>query len=706
MILKSITMQGFKSFEKKTIIDLSKNITGVVGPNGSGKSNIGEAIRFVLGEQSMKSIRSKSLSDLIFRGAKDGNSLSRGQVSIELDNTGFKPQVDDENLSKLLVLDTIILTREVYSDGGSTYKINGAEVRLKDVQLILSFAGIGASNHTIISQGEADKILSSSPRERKEMIEDALGLKLHQVRLKESEKKLKKVEDNINIANVIKRELSPELNHLKVQMEKISKVEEERIKLQVAYIDYFRYEEDQIISLQHKIKNSKNIDEEIKLGENKLAETNLNIEKILNTKTDHNQDLKEAKQKSIYETESHISILNYELNQLKLSQSNQNKDIIVKRYLYEDLITKFSNILKALKDKSEINVIQLLENLLSNISLWSNVSTNQAELDKKISNLSSQIESEKVILQELRSEYEDLKMSLSYNNQAQELNELYMSKEKIQNQLRINIQIKNSQHDDMMRLQERERVFIYNLEEGTKFAGHQILNYKTHKLADNYNHNSCERLIERLKIRIEEIGIIDTSTIKNSFEELNDRYMHLEKEINDLEVSRKSVDTLINELENSIKVDFNKGLDKVNFAFDNYFGQIFAGGRSKLFVSKFENEAEDGEVLGIDLALSLPNKKVSDLNMLSGGERTLASIALLFALTSISPPPFMVLDETDAALDESNARKYGKLLRKLGEKSRLLVITHNRETMNECDVLLGITMTSGGDSRILSIKFD
>ena len=128
-------------------------------------------------------------------------------------------------------------------------------------------------------------------------------------------------------------------------------------------------------------------------------------------------------------------------------------------------------------------------------------------------------------------------------------------------------------------------------------------------------------------------------------------------------------------------------------------------------VRKLLEKDEDGEdttdvVEGISLSVSLPSKKVSDINMLSGGEKTLSSIALLFAMTSITPPPFMVLDETDAALDEMNARKYGKLLSKLAEKSRLLVITHNRETMNECDLLYGVTVGGDGSSKILSIKFD
>ena len=117
-------------------------------------------------------------------------------------------------------------------------------------------------------------------------------------------------------------------------------------------------------------------------------------------------------------------------------------------------------------------------------------------------------------------------------------------------------------------------------------------------------------------------------------------------------------------------------------------------------------EEEKSREPGIEISVNLPEKKVKDLQMLSGGERALSSIALIFAMSSINHPPFMVLDETDAALDEANARKYGKMIQKLSEKSKLLVITHNRETMNQCDVLYGVTVGAEGCSKLLSIKFE
>jgi chromosome segregation protein len=193
MRLSHITIQGFKSFAKKTTIDVTHQVTGVVGPNGSGKSNIAEAIRFVLGEQSMKSMRGKIGADVIFKGSEHLAPMSRASVTMVIDNKNKEAQsssVTDVSaeLAPYLVYDELTLSRVIYADGSSDYLLNDAKIRLKDVQELLSFAGIGSSAHTIINQGEADRILLASPKDRKEALEDALGLRVYHMRLSESKR--------------------------------------------------------------------------------------------------------------------------------------------------------------------------------------------------------------------------------------------------------------------------------------------------------------------------------------------------------------------------------------------------------------------------------------------------------------------------------------------------------------------------------------
>ena len=256
MILKSIVINGFKSFGKKVKIDLTHNVTGVVGPNGSGKSNVAEAIRFVLGEQSMKNMRGKLSADLIYKGSERLSALSRASVEIYIDNKdklGLKKASHD--MAAYLDYDEIKLSREVYNDGESKYKINDATVRLRDVEELLAIAGIDNATHTIISQGEADRILLANGKERKEIMEDALGLRVYHLRIKESEKKLNKVEEHKREIEIIKREVDPRLIDLGRQVKIIERRKEELINLK-DYAKYYLYREKEYINRRrHELQN-------------------------------------------------------------------------------------------------------------------------------------------------------------------------------------------------------------------------------------------------------------------------------------------------------------------------------------------------------------------------------------------------------------------------------------------------------------------
>ena len=233
MYLRSLELIGFKSFAKKTALSFNTPITAIVGPNGSGKSNIAEAFRFVLGEQSMKSLRGKSSEDLIWNGGGDAGRANRAAVKITLDNSRRALALD---------FDEVTIERVVYRDSASEYLLNGSPVRLRDIIELLAGAHIGASGHHIISQGEADKILEVNPRDRREMIEDALGLKVYQYKRRESENKLEKTEENMKSVEGLRMEIAPHLRFLKKQVEKVEKAEAMRTTLASLYREYLKRE--------------------------------------------------------------------------------------------------------------------------------------------------------------------------------------------------------------------------------------------------------------------------------------------------------------------------------------------------------------------------------------------------------------------------------------------------------------------------------
>ncbi|MCX6718977.1 MAG: AAA family ATPase, partial [Candidatus Taylorbacteria bacterium] len=238
MYLQSLELSGFKSFAKKASLQFTSSITGIVGPNGSGKSNVAEAFRFVLGEQSIKSLRGKRGEDLIWNGGGEASRSNRASVRLIFDNSRrMFPTID---------FDEVSIERAVNRDNSNEYIVNGSQVRLKDIIELLAGAHIGATGHHIISQGEADRILSASIRERREMIEDALGLKTYQWKKTESIHKLERTEENMKQVESLRREIVPHLKFLKKQVEKIEKCEEMRRELVGLYHEYFASEDSYI----------------------------------------------------------------------------------------------------------------------------------------------------------------------------------------------------------------------------------------------------------------------------------------------------------------------------------------------------------------------------------------------------------------------------------------------------------------------------
>ncbi|HEX8994274.1 MAG TPA: hypothetical protein VF803_03415, partial [Candidatus Paceibacterota bacterium] len=229
------------------------------------------------------------------------------------------------------------------------------------------------------------------------------------------------------------------------------------------------------------------------------------------------------------------------------------------------------------------------------------------------------------------------------------------------------------------------------------------------------------RALERKRIRLEESGAGNAADVLKEYRETSERDQFLARELLDIETTMASLRTLIAELSETLRTRFTEGIGTISKQFDEFFKVMFGGGSAQLSLVKLEtrrarsddedddedDETEEGDVQeGVEIAVSLPQKRVKGLHMLSGGERALTSIALIFAMSQVNPPPFLILDETDAALDEANSRRYGDMIETLAKRSQLILITHNRETMSRAGVLYGVTMGSDGASKLLSVKFE
>ncbi|MFZ1540992.1 MAG: AAA family ATPase, partial [Enterococcus aquimarinus] len=230
MYLKRMELAGFKSFANRTVIDFEENITAIVGPNGSGKSNITEAIRWVLGEQSVKSLRGGKMPDIIFAGSDSRKALNLAEVTIVLANEDHYLPLDYNEVS---------VTRRISRSGESEYFLNKQACRLRDIQELFMDSGLGKESFSIISQGKVEAIFSSKPEDRRGIFEEAAGVLKYKQRKKQAEQKLFETEDNLNRVQDIVYELEEQLAPLASQSADARTylgLKETFTQLEVAYI--------------------------------------------------------------------------------------------------------------------------------------------------------------------------------------------------------------------------------------------------------------------------------------------------------------------------------------------------------------------------------------------------------------------------------------------------------------------------------------
>ena len=210
MYLKSIEIQGFKSFANKILFEFHNGITGIVGPNGSGKSNVADAVRWVLGEQRVRQLRGGTMQDVIFSGTEIRKPQGFAYVAITLDNSDHKLPI---------AYDQVTVSRRLYRSGESEYKINGSACRLKDINELFYDTGIGKEGYSIIGQGQIDKILSGRPEERRELFDEAAGIVKFKKRKLIAQRKLDDEEQNLVRVKDILSELEKQVCALKLQSE-------------------------------------------------------------------------------------------------------------------------------------------------------------------------------------------------------------------------------------------------------------------------------------------------------------------------------------------------------------------------------------------------------------------------------------------------------------------------------------------------------
>jgi len=738
MYLKALEINGFKSFAKKGHFDFTSQISGIVGPNGSGKSNVAEAFRFVLGEQSLKNMRSKKGTDLIFAGR--GGQLNRANVAVTFDNSKKSLDID---------FNEVTVERVVLRDGSNEYYINKNKVRAKDVVELLAGANIGSTGHHIISQGEADKILTISPRDRKQVIEEALGLKVYTIKKNESVRKLDRTFENLKEVKIEERSTGPRLAYLKREVEKIERARDLREELRNLYKSYFPGKQQVQIKLNALHEEQKQVEislsqiqDKISLGQQEMLdassaekkraleqtrrEMEATLQKIRRDKNESERSLgkldavleiEQSKKRSIesapVEQDDRREAVAEAIHEIwkKWATTMLSEETIspARAERWKSRMVTYSELPGQSQDKDRVHADDILASLGEEVA--TRASFDPTVMDKAISERTSITK----VIDELTSKELELQPKLDLIEQelgspelaAQKIQIHILELEKQATEVRAKLVGLGRTEDDLNKVMSRfetEEIHARDL------FGAESANFTQQTSQEPVDLNITEKII-RTRALLESAGGTGGEEVMTQYTELKKKSEYIKEQIADLEASAESLQKLIKELDDQIEEKFRAGMDKINSSFNQFFKTLFSGGHAQLSVinvpvgKAVEDDLQEYE-LGVEMVVSLPNKKVSSLSMLSGGERSLTSIALLFAMSQVAPPPFIILDETDAALDEANSKRYGDMVEQLAEHSQLIVITHNRETMSRAGILYGVTMGDDGVSRLLSVSLE
>ena len=719
MQLKHIKLVGFKSFVDPTKISFPTNMVGVVGPNGCGKSNVIDAVRWVLGELSAKNLRGDSMVDVIFNGSE--NRKASGQCSIELlfDNSSGK--IGGEFAS----FNEVSIKREMTRDAQSNYFINNTKCRRKDVQDI--FLGTGLSSYAIIEQGMVSRLVSSKPDELRAHLEEAAGVSKYKERRKETESRIKRTKENLSRVKDIKDEIGRLIKRLQNQAkaaEKYNLLKDEKLKLELDKAILFSMEaKNNRDGLQKKldglkrdlqIKNAESdtyqsqIDQyrtenESVLNEYENAQKNFyaigaeiakreaNLQNIIKSESEIKDNLEKASanyekakatEKNFDElspSEKAMHILDEIINTIQ-KYSIKNEDIDSKSIELKKLLTDILNIATA-QSKTLIDEYLTRQNELE-IQIKDDQKNKKVIEDeiKELVDKSSSAESVLISLRQKQSKFnEDLRV-LENNKSISDLDSRAIS-EKITN-VRIEL-----------------NTYEVNLENSNKKIQQAGLNIQTINFSEyeGKSLDDIENKLTELETKIIKLGAINLAAPEEIKEE-SKRKEELDEQYEDLTEALDKLTSAIKKIDQETKTIFKDSFDAVNMKLKEMFPKLFGGGMAELTLTD-ENELNAGVIL----MARPPGKKNSSISQLSGGEKALTALALVFAIFNLNPAPFCLLDEVDAPLDDLNTLRFVNMVEEMSNTVQFIFITHNKVSMERSDHLMGVTMQEAGVSRVVSV---
>lgn len=733
-LLKRLELNGFKSFAGRTTFDFSHGVTAIVGPNGSGKSNVIDAVRWLLGEREAKNLRGAKAEDLIFAGTAKRARMGQAQASLHLENfNNFFPAEFTE----------IVVTRQVNRDGTNQYFLNKAEIRLRDLIDFFAKARLGTKGLIVVTQGNSDVFIQSSPEARREMIEEMLGLREYQLKRAEAERRLKNTEINLDKVKALTEEILPHLRSLKRQTGRWAKRGELAEELKQLEDHFFGSEYAELsrgiaMAQAEVAERAKRLAELHK--ERHVAEEHL--KRVEAAQPEERKELQEVKrrtediikkrnelQKELGRLEAQVELAGREAVSAGLPHAGMLASLI------RDVRSKLEGLMEHDIDPDDFRasvheIIEDIDAVIVERKASARPSVVPAGVEGELKKFTAQMAELESDLEKLRDKEKTLEKGQEefYHSFKSAVASLEAARDKVEKWEAGTREKKFEEERLGLRLGEWKHQVEQTGRKPEEF--HKVIG----ESSGAGSRSEAERRMFRLRGELAAMGEVDEALLKEAHE-TEERYTFLDKESADLASAKEDLRGLISDLNEKIGTEFSAALGKINTEFGKFFEVMFGGGTAKLKLAKREKKhvdtsaeegvpqaGEAGEVKdavkieveeeppevseGIEIEVKLPRKRINTLDMLSGGERSLVGIAALFALVSVSPPPFLVLDEIDAALDERNARRFSEMLNEFSKKTQFILVTHNRATMESADVLYGITLSDDGSSKAISLKLE
>jgi len=701
MFLQRLELQGFKSFAGKTVIDFPGGVAAIVGPNGSGKSNVTDALRWLLGEREAKNLRGAKADDLIFAGTEKRARMGMAQASIYFDNSsGFFPTEYKE----------VVITRRIDRDGNSAFLLNQTEMRLKDIIDFFARARLGARGLNIISQGESDAFLRATPIERRELLEEVLGLKEYLLKKNSASRELKNTGLNLDKARSLLEEIRPHLRMLRRQVGRYEERDNFAAELVSLENNYYGSKVKSIVKDLHRFEPEINaIDADILIKKGDLSALEAGFKNIESSEPKAKKDLEAIREKRRALFSERMALVPKPVfipAPIEVTKTKKDPLTILGeiRILAESAINSSdSDALRKVLEKIIKAIVELEASPAPRAP--------QAPIIQKDEAFEAKVAEFDVLFNELDAAEKNLTAELEGFNKVfrDSLTALERKKDEIQSL--------TDRRERVIFEKEKIKYREEELENQLRAMGRSFAEFASvESVAADFDPYVAERRIFKLRSELAAIGDVDENIVKEA-SETGERHDALVFQIEELEKATSDLKELIKELDYKIHHEFAISLGKINDELADFAKLMFGGGRIALKLQTpiapvvTEGEVttpteEDAENLrqGIEIEVVLPKKRVKGLEVLSGGERSLLAVAILFGLISISPPPFIVLDEVDAALDERNARRLGEILKRFEDRTQFIIVTHNRATMESADVLYGVTMGDDGASKIVSLK--